>query len=130
MQRQLIHQMAVVSSDNTNESAKEWRHEVAYISLLHLRSMMAVINYETDGIPSWEMPEFDAQTRVELEKQLFLDQETRLCFAHRPYVSECDDNLRVPVRMASTFATAHCLTAPSLGPTVGSVGRTGALKYY
>lgn len=103
MQRQLIHQMAVVSSENMNDSAKEWRHDIAYISLLHLRSMMAVINYETDGIPSWEMPEFDAKTRVELKKQLFLDQDTRLCFAHRPYVSECDDNLRVPVRMASTL---------------------------
>lgn len=104
-QRQFIHQVIVSSSDNTTQRAREWRHDVAYLSLLLLRSTMSMIDYPTEGIPAWEMPEFDAASRSVLKKQLFPEQAT-LRFAHREQVSECDDNVRVSVCLAFTLRQA------------------------
>jgi hypothetical protein len=99
MTRQLVHQMTVFSSDNVNQSGKEWRHEVAYLAMLELRAVMAVIDYQSDGVPAWEHPEFDEKVMVRLKKQLFLTNDN-LKFAHHRNYSEYEENMRVPIRMA------------------------------
>ncbi len=42
---------------NNSQAAKEWRNEIAYYSLLLLRTMVAVIEYELEQIAAWEVPE-------------------------------------------------------------------------
>jgi len=104
--RELIQGVCVFSADNTNEAAKEWRHEVAYRCLILLRTSMAVLDYETDKIPPWKIPELNG---VELEDIL------NTLFATEPEVQEpmtssvrrwahdqhgdWEDTLRVPVRL-------------------------------
>jgi hypothetical protein len=99
MTRQLVHQMTVFSSDNVNQSGKEWRHEVAYLAMLELRAVMAVIDYQSDGVPAWDHPEFDKKTMTNLKKQLFLTNDN-LKFSHHRNYSEFEENMRVPVRMS------------------------------
>jgi len=97
--RQLMHQMTVFSSDNINQSGKQWRHDVAYLAMLELRSVMAVIDYQSDGIPAWDHPEFDEKIVARLKSQLFVG-EANLKFAHHTNYSEYEENMRVPIRMA------------------------------
>lgn len=100
--RQFTHQMIISSSDNASQEAREWRHDVAYLSLLLLRSTMAMMDYATDGIPAWEIPEFDAERRAVLAKQL----SPEVQFANRAKGLECDNNVRVPFCLAFTLRQA------------------------
>lgn len=113
MQRQFIHQTTIMSSSNINQSGKEWRHDVSYLSLLHLRSIMAAIDYQCDGIPAWEMPEFDGKIAASLKKELFLEESTRH-FAHHTTVSEYEENMRVPIRLALKLRQAVIAQRKSL----------------
>lgn len=96
--RAVVDQMVIFSSDNINQSGKLWRHDVAYLALLQLRSIMAVMDYQSDGIPFWDMPEVDEALGSRLKSQLFLEEST-LKFAHHTVVSEYEENMRVPIRL-------------------------------
>lgn len=97
--QRLIHQILVFSSSNMNQSGKEWRHEMAFLTMVQLRAVMAVIDYDTDKIASWDLPEMDPQMATQLREVLFLDETTKR-FAHHSWVSKCEENMRVPVRLA------------------------------
>ena len=51
--------MVLLSKRNRNndEVAKEWRNEVAYRSMIVLRTAVAVIDYTTNKVPAWDIPE-------------------------------------------------------------------------
>jgi predicted membrane chloride channel (bestrophin family) len=57
--RELISNMAVLTSSpkNSNDASKEWRSEVAYLALIILRTAMAAIDYPSDLLPAWDIPE-------------------------------------------------------------------------
>mmetsp|Transcript_29300 Transcript_29300/g.44335 ORF Transcript_29300/g.44335 Transcript_29300/m.44335 type:complete len:379 (-) Transcript_29300:217-1353(-) len=97
--QRLIHQMAVNSSSNLNESGKKWRHDMAFLLMVQLRSIMAVVDYDTDKLASWDLPEIDPQIATQLREVLFLDESTKR-FTHHSWVSKCEENMRVPVRLA------------------------------
>ena len=93
-------QMAVIySSEAISPEGAEWRHDVAYNTMLLLRSVMAVIDYSADGIPAWDLPEVEPDLAKSLKKQLFLDN-YHMRWAHHSRVSENEENMRVPIRMS------------------------------
>jgi hypothetical protein len=95
----LVQMVAIASSEAMNPAGAEWRHEVVYNALVMLRTAMAVMDYRTDGIPGWELPEVEPNLAVTLKEQLFLDV-YRMRWAHHSRVSENEENMRVPTRMA------------------------------
>jgi hypothetical protein len=61
---------------------------------------MAVINYSTDEIPGWDLPEMDPKIAAKFKSQLFVDEHTQQRFSLHRLVSENEENMRVPVGLA------------------------------
>ncbi|GAX22612.1 hypothetical protein FisN_14Hh245 [Fistulifera solaris] len=93
--RELVQTATVFSIAAIDESAVAWRHEVAYRSLLLLRTAMAVINYPTTQCPAWQVPELNGIERDEIVQAM--TQGARWAHAER---SEWEVSMRVPVRVA------------------------------
>ena len=97
--RELIQYATIFSSiENDRLEAKEWRNEVAYRTLVLLRCAIAVIDYPTTHIPSWEVTELNGFEREDVKNNIFLNPAT-LRYAHETR-SEYEENLRVPIRLA------------------------------
>ena len=79
---------------NTSEAAKTWRSEIAYRSLLLLRTSVAVIEYRSEKIAAWDVPEM---TGVELDYCKPTNAWRR--HSQMPF-TEYTDSMRVPLRMA------------------------------
>jgi predicted membrane chloride channel (bestrophin family) len=69
--RELLQNMAVLTRRMQAPGDKEWRNETAYRSLLLLRVVMAVVDYRSDKVPAWEVPELDAEEAAELKMELY-----------------------------------------------------------
>ncbi len=55
--RQLVQYAFIYSANSTDLQSKEWRAELAYRTLILLRTTMAVIDYPTTKVPAWAIPE-------------------------------------------------------------------------
>eukprot|EP00542_Grammatophora_oceanica_P014437 CAMPEP_0194047292 /NCGR_PEP_ID=MMETSP0009_2-20130614/23831_1 /TAXON_ID=210454 /ORGANISM="Grammatophora oceanica, Strain CCMP 410" /LENGTH=271 /DNA_ID=CAMNT_0038692849 /DNA_START=539 /DNA_END=1354 /DNA_ORIENTATION=+ len=99
--------MALISSDNLDDSGRKWRHDIAYITIILTRSIMGVLQYESDGIPSWEFAEMDPALAEHLKKSLFLGE--NMAYTQRSQISEEEENMRVPVRLV--LELRKCLRA-------------------
>jgi predicted membrane chloride channel (bestrophin family) len=102
--RELVQTACVISAqDNTEQPAKEWRLEVCHRVLLLLRLSMTSIDYPTDMIPGWKIPELAENAPEEFElvrSQLFLEGNlTARRWVHQQR-TEYEENLRIPVRLA------------------------------
>jgi hypothetical protein len=103
--RDLVQAACVFSAKNTDESAQEWRHEMAYRSLLLLRTAMAVVDYPTDKIPAWTVPELNGFERDDVRRNLFLEEDSPARrWAHKPR-DEWEETMRVPVRLEYLLQT-------------------------
>jgi len=92
-----------VEHNTTATEISQWRHDVVYHSLLLLRTSMAVIDYPSDAIPGWALPQMDANMQKLLQKQLMVldPSNTNIQWAaahHR--VSEEEATMRVPIRLS------------------------------
>jgi hypothetical protein len=102
--RDLIQGVCVLSADNTDQEAKEWRHEVAYRCLILLRTTMAVVDYPTDQIPAWAIPELNGSELDDVKENVFVpvtDTTTTSNvqrWAHKPH-DAWEETKRVPVRL-------------------------------
>ena len=96
--RELIANIAVMSSKSTNEEAKEWRLEVAYRMLLLLRTSMAVIDYPTDFVPAWKINEMQGSELQDILRNTYVNPE------HQPMEheirSEFEESMRIPIRIS------------------------------
>lgn len=102
--RELIQFVCVLSAGNTDRAAQEWRHEVAYRCLILLRSSMAVVDYATDHIPPWELPELNGVELQDVKDNLFVieshdEMDTSVRRWQHNHHGEWEDSLRVPVRL-------------------------------
>ena len=99
--------MAVYSSDggnsniNVDTTSREWRNEVAYRTLLLLRTSMAVIDYPTDKIPAWDVLELSGIELEDIQRNTYLNPDVRnLMHEER---SEFEESMRVPIRVSHLF---------------------------
>lgn len=97
--RELTHLMVIFSSDNINQSGKEWRHEIAYLTMLLLRSVMCTIDYESERQVAWDLPEMDETVRKMLKKNLYLNDDNSK-YRLKARTSEREENMRVPIRLS------------------------------
>jgi hypothetical protein len=103
--RELVQKSIVYSRSkpkNNETTAKEWRSELGYRSLLLLRTTVAVIEYPSKKVPAYEVPELSG---VELascqpDKQF-------LRHANIPSAAAID-SIRVPQRMAQLLRESIC----------------------
>jgi predicted membrane chloride channel (bestrophin family) len=95
--RELIQNMCVFSSHTTHQEGKEWRHLVAYRTLLLLRLSMAVLDYPTTLVPAWDVPELQGEELAYIKANTFTNPSTRR-WAHGER-SEWEETMRVPIRM-------------------------------
>jgi hypothetical protein len=88
--------------NNTNNTCKEWRNEVAYRTLLLLRTSVAVIQYRSEKVPAWDVPELSG---VELE----YCKPNEISRRHaQTRASEFRDSMRVPLQMAYLLRQSIC----------------------
>jgi predicted membrane chloride channel (bestrophin family) len=95
--RGLIQNTCVFSSHTTHQAGKEWRHQVAYRTLLLLRLSMAVLDYPTTLVPAWDVPELQGEELAYIKANNFTNPSTRR-WAHGAR-SEWEETMRVPIHM-------------------------------
>ena len=105
--RDFVQYVCVFSSGNTDHAAQEWRHEVAYRCLILLRTCMAVIDYDSNKIAAWKIPELNGMEEDDIMGILFsaVSPESERASTHvRRWAhdnhDEWEDSLRVPVRLS------------------------------
>lgn len=94
---QLVDTMVVYSNCDTRDEAKEWRNEVAYRTLLLLRTAMSICDYNSSssgGIKAVDLPEVEGDVLEDLSTNL---PPTRWLHDNR---TEYEENLRVPIRIS------------------------------
>lgn len=96
--RQLVQYAFVYSANSADEASREWRAEVAYRTMILLRTAMAVIDYTTTGVPAWDVPELRGAEREDVKRTTYLDPGCRR-WAHGDR-SEGEESMRVPVRIS------------------------------
>lgn len=101
--RRLLENMNVLTRKMTEPADREWRNETTYRALLLLRTAMAVIDYQSEAKPAWELDELDAKEAAELK------QKAQSQYRSDPHSdrSEYDETIRVPHLMA--FKLRWCL---------------------
>eukprot|EP00523_Entomoneis_sp_CCMP467_P014236 CAMPEP_0168793738 /NCGR_PEP_ID=MMETSP0725-20121227/15246_1 /TAXON_ID=265536 /ORGANISM="Amphiprora sp., Strain CCMP467" /LENGTH=346 /DNA_ID=CAMNT_0008844535 /DNA_START=23 /DNA_END=1065 /DNA_ORIENTATION=- len=81
----------------TTEEAQQWRHELAYRTLLMLRTTMVVIDYPTDFVAAWDIPELQGEERSLVKNGLTGPLRSRWSHSRR---GEWEETMRVPIRLA------------------------------
>jgi len=104
--RELIQNMAVLSNDRLSQEAKEWRFQVAYKTLMLLRTVTAVIQYQDSQIPCWELEELDEDEAAALKQRLYVGDATAMKWRHDGGRTEAGENMRVPVLFCYELRTA------------------------
>jgi hypothetical protein len=87
---------------NNSQADKEWRTEITYRSLLLLRTAVAVIEYESEQVAAWEVPEISG---FELDYVTPKDAWRR--HAQTP-ITKRTDSMRVPLRIAYLLRETIC----------------------
>lgn len=89
--RQLVHTVAVYSSADSRISAKEWRSEVTYRSLLLLRTSNAVIDYADSHVKLSTLAELTGDEKLDIQQNFWL---------HESRTDDYEENLRIPIRLS------------------------------
>ena len=92
---ELIQNTVVFCNDQTSQEAKEWRLEMAYRSLLLLRTAMAVLNFSVREEVAWQLPELNGKERRIVQRSLLINPEN-LRYAIDEN-TEFEETMRVPV---------------------------------
>ena len=121
--RELIQHTCVFSSGDTSAKAAQWRHDVAYRCLILLHSVMAVIDFSTDGVPAWEVPELNGKEKQYVMNTLYADnnsiQSNRRWAHHGQAASDWEESMRVPIRLEYLLCTAIHAQAKTLTEDLG-----------
>lgn len=95
--RELIQDACVLSNHHMTEQAKAWRHELAYRALILLRTSMVVIDYPTNFVAAWDIPELQGDERELVRTLLTTPLATRWAHSER---GEWENTMRVPIKIA------------------------------
>ena len=100
--REIVQQVVALTRDRQDEASKIWRQDVCFRCMIFLRTAMAAVDYNQDGIAPWNVPELDESERKELKTKLEWNlgssREARTWTS--TYRSENENSLRVPSIMA------------------------------
>lgn len=96
--REMVQSSVVFSNTNHDAAAQEWRHEVAYRSLVLLRTAVAVVDYPCDFLAPWDLPELNGGELEDVKSNLFLSPNNRR-WAHGER-TVWEEAMRVPIRIA------------------------------
>lgn len=94
--REVVQHVCVFSMHDKSSSA--WRHECAYRALVLLRSAMAVIDYPTYMVASWDIPELNGDELTDVRNSIYLSPNNRR-WAHGER-TVWEETMRVPIRLA------------------------------
>jgi len=114
--RELIQNACIFTANSKSNEAQEWRHELAYRCLLLLRLSMAVVDYPTDKVAAWNVPELKGAEKLEIQESIFFEGGGKKRWGDKK-LSEWEESLRVPIRMAyllrkTIHAQKHYLDEP------------------
>jgi len=101
--RDLVQNGCVFSAaDRNHEPAIQWRQELAYRTLILLRTAMAVVNFATTKVPAWEVPELNGEEYDDIKACMFSLSPAQECtkFAFSHIRGTWQDTMRVPIRAA------------------------------
>ena len=96
--RDLVQTVCVLTGMDLSPSAVEWRHQVAYRSLIMLHTSMVVIDYPVDLVVPWNVPELNGVELDDIRNNIFLSSNNRR-WAHGER-SVWEETMRVPIRLA------------------------------
>eukprot|EP00521_Asterionellopsis_glacialis_P004707 CAMPEP_0195275898 /NCGR_PEP_ID=MMETSP0706-20130129/18184_1 /TAXON_ID=33640 /ORGANISM="Asterionellopsis glacialis, Strain CCMP134" /LENGTH=300 /DNA_ID=CAMNT_0040333377 /DNA_START=59 /DNA_END=961 /DNA_ORIENTATION=- len=96
--RELVQNACLFTKEDQSDSAKQWRHDLAYHACLHLRLAMAVIDYPSSNKPCWEIPELQGSAKEYLCSTCQTVGITKRWSHFTRGLAE--DNMRVPIRAA------------------------------
>lgn len=96
--REIIQCACVLTNDSQSEKAKEWRHEVAYRTIILLRCTMAILDYPVEKVLAWNVPELNGIEKTDIFKFLYATNPELKKFQHEPN-TDFEESFRVPVRL-------------------------------
>ena len=92
--REVIQNSVIFTSGQRDDNAREWRLEVAYRTLLLLRSAMAVLNFSVREVSVWNLPELNGKEKEHVLRNLLIHPENQH-YGIDPN-TEFEENLRIP----------------------------------
>jgi len=93
--REIIQNAVVFTNTQSDQRAKDWRHDMSYQTLLLLRTAMAVLNFSVREESAWKLPELNETEREKVLRNLLINPEN----AHYgiDQNTEFEENMRVPI---------------------------------
>lgn len=95
--RDLVQGVTVLSNTCHDLPSQEWRHEIAYRSLILLRTAMVVIEFPVDFVVPWEIPELNGVELEDVKRNIFLSPGNRR-WAHGERTI-WEESMRIPIRI-------------------------------
>jgi len=124
--RELISSMAVLSAKgNDDEASKKWRLEIAYRALILLRTSMAVVDYPSDNIAPWNLPELSGEELQNIRNNSYLNPDVR-CLAHQQR-TEFEESMRVPTWIGYLLKKSICSHSQRLQVPLTAMHETALL---
>lgn len=93
--REFVQNMVVFTKKDQSEKAKLYRMNLAYNVLILLRMIMAVIDYQSEEVPCWTLPELKGPTKEYVMRSIAVSKSNAT-----NHHCEAEMNMRVPIQMS------------------------------
>ena len=103
----------MAADENSGPEGKQWRIEVAYRTLLLLRTAVAVVQYQSEKVPAWDVPELSG------EEYEFCQPSDAIRRHAQTEATVFNDSMRVPLRLAYLLRHTICAQNKRLPVEVG-----------
>lgn len=94
--RELVEHIVLYTKTDGSDVAQKWRHDMAYNVAILLRLSMAVIDYPSEGIPCWQVPELRGKTKEYIMENIAIARSTTFLNG----LGDAEMNMRVPIFMS------------------------------
>lgn len=97
--REIIQNVCVLTGLDSTPAARAWRHDVAYQTLVLLRTVMVVLDFPEDRIAPWDIPELNGMELLDVKSSIFLEENNNRRWAHKER-TVWEESMRVPIRLS------------------------------
>jgi len=97
--RELVQNMIIFTQADQSDQAKAYRLELAYQMSMLLRLVMAVIDFPTNKVPGWELPELRGKAKAYLLKNREIAVLARQSEEAANDHHKAEMNMRLPIQM-------------------------------
>jgi predicted membrane chloride channel (bestrophin family) len=94
--RELVQHLVMYTQADDSTAAQQWRLDMTYNIAILLRLSMAVIDYPSQGIPCWHVPELRGKTKDYILKTIAISRSTTFI----PGPGDAEMNMRVPIHLS------------------------------